>query len=178
MFAVVAVWRSCLDCCTTLCTFLNSYFTFALFLMSPVMTEAKPSSARWAWADSSLGWTVAFMACVSMNAGGSQSLLTWHMEALEQVICQHGSTQVAPESALVYVDLLFLRQVGWFPPTPYWCTTFSCWTFGTPRTRLRSAQSASPRAATAPRCHQISSVTTITAPCWQVLPSTPSEALP
>lgn len=54
-------------------------------LLSTVMTEAKPSSARSAWADSSQGWTEVFRACVSMNAGGSQSLLTWPMEVLEQV---------------------------------------------------------------------------------------------
>lgn len=52
----------------------------------------------------------------------------------------------------------------------------SCWTYGTLRTRSRSAHSANLLAATAPLWYQITSVTTITAPCCPVRPSTPGEA--
>lgn len=53
--------------------------------LSAVMTEAKPSSARWAWGVSSWGWTAAFRGCASTSAERSPSPPTWPTEASGQV---------------------------------------------------------------------------------------------
>lgn len=68
------------------------------------MTEARNTSVRSAWADSSQGWIVVFRECVSMNAGRSQSPRTWHMEVSEQV-------QTNRKHGLAF----------------FWCVCYLCW---------------------------------------------------
>lgn len=81
------------------------------------MTEAKPSSARWVWVDSSPGWTEVFRACVSVSAGGSPSLPTWPTGASGQVV----GPSSASVSTLVCVcvcadDVCVLLTGGVIPP--------------------------------------------------------------
>ena len=73
-------------------------------------------------------------------------------------------------------SVFFVQQVVWFHLTPSWSMMFSCWTYGTRKTKWTYAQSASLQAAAAPLWHRILSVTTITAPCSPGKPLTPGEA--
>lgn len=74
-------------------------------------------------------------------------------------------------------SVFIVWQAAWSLPTPSWSTTSSCWTFGTPRTRWRSASWSNRQTATARRRRQTSSATTTTAPCSPARPLTPGEAV-
>lgn len=101
---------------------LDCYFLFLFFLhhfknctlcpcVSAAMTEGRPSSARWAWVDSSLGWIAACRACVSTSAGGSPSRLTWPTAASAQVRVNTRPPPVRCHSWPALLHFLFLLSV-------------------------------------------------------------------